>query len=310
MAQTPARVPVIGVLAPGPSPRSAPDLSAVALEEGLKERGWTPGRTVRIDVRYADGEAGRLRDHAHDLVRQKVDVIVARAVPPIRAAQQATATIPIVMSGAGQDPVRLGLVASLARPEANITGLTLLSQDLLAKQLQVLKEVVPRLSRVTVLGSRSSPLAPKLRKDVDLAGEALGVQVQHLDIAAAADIERAFEDMTRAKTGGVVVRGDAFILEAHVPRVAALTVKHRLPAIFWLDVYTEAGGLMAYGADLLDVHRRSAFYVDRLLRGARPGDLPIEEPSRLSLVLNLKTAQAIGLTVPPAVLAQASEVIQ
>ena len=303
-------MPVVGVLAPGPPPRSAPDLSAVAFEQALKELGWTPGRTVRIDVRYADGDAGRLRELAQDLVRLKTDVIVARALPSIRAAQQATATIPIVMSGSGQDPVRLGLVASLARPEGNITGLTLLSQDLLAKQLQVLKEVVPRLSRVTVLGSRSVPLAPKLRKDVDLAGEALGVQVQHLDIAGAGDIERAFEDMTRAKTGGLLVRADPFVLEAHARRVAALTVKHRLPAIFWLDVYTKAGGLMAYGADLLDVHRRSAFYVDRLLRGARPGDLPIEEPSRLALVLNLKTAQAIGLTVPPAVLAQASEVIQ
>ena len=208
MAQAPSRVPVVGVLAPGLPPRSTPDLSAVAFEQGLKELGWIPGRTVRIDVRYADGEAGRLRDLAQDLVRLKVDVIVARALPSIRVAKEATSTIPIVMSGSGQDPIRLGLVASLARPEANITGLTLLTQDLLAKQLQVLKEVVPRLSRVTVLGSRSVPLAPKLRKDLDLAGETLGVQVQHVDIAEAGEIERAVEDMTRAKTGGVLVRGD------------------------------------------------------------------------------------------------------
>ena len=309
-AQTPARVPLVGVLSPGPSTIPTAALGREALERGLSELGWTPGQTVRVEYRYAEGNPERLDGLAADLVRAGADVIVARATPSIRAARRATATIPIVMSGSGVDPVQLGFVASFARPGGNVTGLTLLNQELHVKQLQLLKEVVPRLSRVTVLGSRAVPLVPSARQDMQAAAERLGVELQHVDLAAAEDLDEAFAAMMRAGAGGVLLRADPYILEPHARRVVGLALKHRLPAVNWLDTYAHAGGLMSYGADLFEVHRRAAHYVHRLLRGARPGDLPIEEPSTFALVVNTKTARAMGLAFPASLLARASEIIQ
>jgi putative ABC transport system substrate-binding protein len=208
------------------------------------------------------------------------------------------------------DPVQLGFVASLARPGGNITGLTLLNQDLPAKQLQLLKELVSGLSRVTVLGSRAFPLPPKGRQDLEAAAEALGLRLQHLDLTGPDDLDPAFANMASAGIGGLLVRSDPFVLEPNASRVVALALKYRLPAVYWTDTFAQAGGLMSYGADLLDVHRRSAFYVDRLLRGARSSDLPVEEPRRLSLVVNMETAQAMGLNLPSSILARADGIIR
>jgi putative tryptophan/tyrosine transport system substrate-binding protein len=310
VAQVPSRVPVIGVLSVGPSTIPLAALGREAFERGLRERGWTPGQTIRVDYRYAEGKPEQLDELAADLVRLGVDVIVARATPSIRAAKQATATIPIVMSTSGHDPVLLGFVASFARPGGNITGLTLLNQDLPAKQLQLLKEVVPRASRMTVLGSRAFPLPPKGRQDLQAAAKLLGLEMQHVDLAAVHDLDETFTAMLRAGVGGLLVRSDPYILEPNTRQVVGLALKHRLPAVYWLDTYPQAGGLMSYGADLFEVHRRSAFYVDRLLRGARPGDLPVEEPSKFVLVVNLKTARAMGLTLPSSLLGRADEIIQ
>jgi putative ABC transport system substrate-binding protein len=310
VAQGPSRVPVVGVLSVGPSTIPLAAQGREAFERGLRELGWIPGQTIRLDYRYADGNPKQLDELAGDLVRRGVDIIVARATPAIRAAKKVTATVPIVMAAAGHDPVYLGFVASLARPGGNITGLTLLNQDLPAKQLQLLKEVVPRLSRVTVLGSRAFPLPPKGRQEAEAAAEVLNLHLHHVDLTGADDLDETFAAMARDRVGGLLVRSDPFILEPNAKRVIVLALKHRLPAVYWLHTYPQAGGLMSYGTDLPAVHQRSAFYVDRLLRGARPVDLPVEEPSKLALVVNLKTARAMGLTLPPAILGRANEIIQ
>lgn len=307
-AQMPSRVPTVGVLSSGTAASSA--AYREALERGLEELGWVPAKTIRIEYRYADGKLEQLDKLARDLVRLGVDVIVAWAFPSIQAAKQATATIPIVMSASGQDPVQAGFVASLARPERNITGLTLLNQDLRPKQLQLLKEIVPRLSGVVVLGSRAFPLPAKDRQNLEATAEALGLRLQFVDVLVADDLDQAFADVARAGANGLLVRADPFVLEPNTRRVVALALKTRLPAIYWLRTYPLAGGLMSYGADLIDIHRRSAYFVNRLLRGARPADLPVEEPTRLALFVNVKTARSIGLTISLSILTRADEVIQ
>jgi putative ABC transport system substrate-binding protein len=297
-AQAPERIPVVGVLATG-TLTSAGIMARDAFERGLKELGWVPGRTIRIEYHYAGGKPERLEELARELARPGRDVIVARATPSIRAMTAATTTIPIVMSAAGHDPVQLGFVDSLAKPGGNVTGLTLLNQELPVKQLQLLKEVLPRLSRAVVLGSRAFPLPAKGREDLESAAQTLGVPLRHVDVPGAADLDQAFSDMARTPNSGLLVRSDPFVLEPNVERVVALALKYRLPAVYWLPSYTQAGGLMSYGADLAAVHHRSAYFVDRILRGARPADLPVEEPSTFALTVNVKTAQALGLTMPP-----------
>jgi putative ABC transport system substrate-binding protein len=308
--QAPKRVPTVGVLMAGTASGTLVPLANNAFEEGLKDLGWAPGRTVQIDYRYAEGQPQRLEESARELVRLGVDVIVARATPSVRAAKRATREIPIVMAGSGHDPVQLGFVTSLGRPGGNITGLTLLNQDLPVKQLELLREAVPKISRVAVLGSGDFPLPVQGRRDLEAAAQTLGVQLQHVDVRAAEELDRAFGDMVAARAGGALVRSDPFVLEPNAARLIALAQKHRLPTVYWLHTYAHAGGLMSYGADLPEAHRRSAFYVDRILRGAKPAELPVEQPSKLALVVNLKTARALGLTVPPSVLARANEVIQ
>lgn len=312
-AQAPARVPVVGVLSPWstPSPTAAqPDRANEAFEHGLKELGWIPGRTIQIEYRYAEGKQGRLEELARELVQLRVDVIVPRGTKLIQAAKQATATIPIVMAGVGYDPVELGLVASLAQPGGNVTGLTLLGQDLVVKQLELLKEVVPRLSRVAVLGRAGFPLTPKGRQKLDAAAQALGVQLRNVEVVAPDDLDQAFADMAGMHVSGLLVRPDPFVLEPSRQRIVALALRHKLPAIYWLPTYIQAGGLMSYGANLPDVHRRVAYYVDRILRGTRPADLPIEEPAKFALIVNLKTARSLGLTIPQSILVRADDIIQ
>jgi ABC-type uncharacterized transport system substrate-binding protein len=308
-AQAPARVPTVGILSASTSPGPTPSAYREAFERGLKERGWIPGQNIRLEYRYAEGGPERLEGLARDLVRLGVDVIVARATTSIRAAKRVTATVPIVMSATGQDPIQSGFIASLARPGGNVTGLTLLNQELQPKQLQLLKEVVPRLSRVAVLGSTYA-LSEKDRQSLEMAAAGLDLQLQHVTLQRAGDLDKVFADVAGTRIGALLVRADPSVLEPNTQRVVALALKHRLPAIYWLRSYPQAGGLMSYGADLIEVHRRSAFYVDRLLRGARPADLPVEEPTKLALVVNVKTARAIGLTFPPSILARADEAIQ
>src|SRR5262245_43318205 len=309
-ARGPARVPTIGVLAPSAGTSAISIRSVEAFEKGLKELGWIPGQTIRIEYRHADGRSERLDALARDLVQAKVDVIVARAATSILAARRATTSIPIVMSATGYDPVQLGLVQSLARPGGNVTGLTLLTQDLPMKQLELLKQLVPRASRVAVLGSTAALPSPRGSQDLDSAARALGVELHHVEVERANDLDEAFAGMVRVGAGGLVVRADAAVLEANDRRIVALALRHKLPAIYWLHTYPQAGGLMSYGPDLFEVHRRSAAYVDRILRGARPADLPIEEPTKFSLVLNVKAGRAVGLTFPPSIVARANEVIQ
>jgi putative ABC transport system substrate-binding protein len=309
-AQPAARAPTVGILVPGPATGPIQERSRKAFERGLSELGWRPGETVRIEYRYADGSADRLEELARLLVRQGVDVIVARATSSIRAAKQATASIPVVMSASGGDPVLLGFVKSLARPGGNVTGLTLLNEDLLIKQLEMLREAVPALSRAAVLGSAANAVAAKGREDLESAARRLGVQLHYLDVRGPEEIDSAFNEMARLRIGGILVRADPFVLEPNEKRVVSLAREHRLPAIYWLERYPRAGGLMSYGADLIEVHRRSAYYVDRILRGARPADLPVEEPTVFALVVNLKAARALGLAIPQSLLLRAEQVIE
>jgi putative ABC transport system substrate-binding protein len=310
IAQAPARMPTVGILsaAPAAGPSDSQPYRE-AFEQGLKELGWVAGQNIRLEYRYAGGAPEQLERLARDLVQLGADVIVARATPSIRAAKRVTATIPIVMSATGQDPIEAGFIASLARPDSNVTGLTLLNRELQPKQLQLLKEVVPRLSHVAVLHGLVA-LPERERQNLETAAARLDLQLQHVTVRRAGELDKVFADVVGTRIGALLVRADPSVLESNAHRVVALALKHRLPAIYWLRSYPQAGGLMSYGADLVDVHRRSAFYVDRLLRGARPADLPVEQPTKLALVVNATAAKAIGLTFPPSMLSRADEVIQ
>jgi putative ABC transport system substrate-binding protein len=304
-AQQPAKVSRIGFL----SPRSASDAGRLAaFRQGLRELGYVEGQNIAIESRWAEGEYDRLPGLAAELVRLKVDVIVTYAAPAIQAAKRATGTIPIVMAGA-IDPVASGLVTSVARPGGNITGLSLMAPDLVGKQLAILKEVVPTVSRVALLGNPANTgNAPQLRHAQD-AARVLGMRLQFLEARGPGEIDGAFTAMTRARAGAVIVLVDGMLAD-HRARIADLAVKSRLPAIYGLSDYPEAGGLMAYGPSVLDRFRRAATYVDKLLKGAKPADLPVEQPTKFELTVNLRAAGALGLTIPSSVLARADHVIQ
>jgi putative ABC transport system substrate-binding protein len=307
LAQQAAKVYRIGFL----SARSSFSESsrAEAFRQGLRELGYIEGKNIIIDYRYAEGKFERLPDLAAELVRLKVDVILALGVPPTRAAKQVTTTIPIVMGG-GSDPVRAGLVASFARPGGNITGLSDLNVDLITKRLELLKEVAPKTSHVAVLLNPANPTNPLQLKETQAAAPALGVTLLILEIKGAEDFDRAFATMRQERVGALLVFSDP-MFGFHQKRIAELAEKSRLPAMCGNRYYAEAGSLMSYGtANPDDQYRRAAIYVDRILKGANPGELPIERPAKLELVINLKTAKQIGLTIPPSVLAQADKVIK
>ena len=306
----PREMRTVGVLTAGSGNTAIAVESRRALERGLAGAGWTPGRNLRLEYRYAEGDERQMLEQARELVALPADVIVARTSAAIRVAKQVTTTVPIVMSASGLDPIELGLVASLARPGGNVTGLTLLAQDLLVKQLELLREAVPRLTRVGVLGSTGARLPPGGRQQLDAAAKAVGVQLVYVDVHGPGDIDSVFENLVRSRVDGLLVRADPIVLEADHRRVVALAERHRLPAVYWLYTYAEAGGLMSYGADLFSVHERSAAFVDRILRGARPGDLPIEEPSKFDLIVNLEAARPLGLTIPPSIRARATRILR
>jgi ABC-type uncharacterized transport system substrate-binding protein len=276
-----------------------------AFQQGLRELGYVDGQNIVIEWRFAKGKADLLPELAAELVRLKVDVIIASATLAIQAAKQATKTIPIVFPRAG-DPVAYGLVDSLARPGGNVTGMSNLSLDLSGKRLELLKEALPRISRVAVLYD------PQLRqslKETQTAAQFLGVKVQALEVRAAADIESAFSAMREERADSLITMPPPSI-SVHQKRILELSEKNRLPAIHSSKGWVEAGGLMSYGPDTFDNDRRAAILVDKILKGAKPADLPVEQPTKFELVINLKTAKQIGLTIPPNVLARADRVIK
>jgi len=310
-AQQAGQVPRVGILSPA-SPtsadRSPSDLAVLfsAFRDNLRELGYVDGQNIKIESRWAEGNYERLPGLAAELVRLKVAVIVTYGTPASQAAKRATGTIPIVMA-AIIDPVVSGLVTSLARPGGNITGNSMMSPDLVEKQLQILKEVVPRVSRVALLYNPANPgNAPQVQHAQE-AARALGVRLQLLEVKTPADIDSAFAAMTGEQA--IIVLVDA-MLQNNRARITDLAARHRLPAVYGLSDYPEAGGLLAYGPNRLDLFRRAAIYVAKILKGAKPGDLPVEQPTKFELVINLKTAKTLGLTIPRSLLVRADQLIQ
>jgi putative ABC transport system substrate-binding protein len=307
-AQSTGRLPRVGVLRPGDPPPG--DLGhREAFETGLRELGWIPGSTILIEYRYAEGKSERLAGLAAELVRLPVDVLVASAPHGVRAAQQATRAIPIVISTL-PDPVGEGFVARLARPGGNTTGLALDSEDLAGKQVELLKEAVPRLSRVGVLRNRSSPGYGAAKRQIDVAARRLGLEVRDFPVTRAEDLGPAFAAMSQGRVDAILVRRDVLVVEPNRDEVVALAAQRRLPAIYSFRQFPDAGGFMSYGANVNEIHRRSAGFVDRILKGARPADMPIEQPTTFELVINARTAQALGLAIPPSLLLRADQVIE
>ncbi len=279
-----------------------------AFRQGLRDLGYVEGQNITIEFREAGGRPERLPDLAAELLRLKVDVLVARGTQAILAAKQATSTIPIVMA-ASSDPVGTGLVASLARPGGNITGLSFISPELSGKRLELLKEVHPGASRVAVLWNPADPPRALELRETEAAARMLGVTLLSWEVRGPDDLEGAFVAMARRRAGAVITFADP-ITTAHRKRIVDLVAKHRLPGMYGTRAFVEAGGLMSYGANLPDLFRRSAAYVDKILKGTKPADLPVEQPTRFELVINLKTAKALGLTIPQSILIRAEEVIR
>ncbi len=305
--QAAAKVPRIGFLALNPG--ANPHLREAFLQ-GLRDLGYVEGRNVVIEYRSAEGKLERLRALAAELVALKVDVIVTGGgTPTALAAKEATRTLPIVFTSA-TDPVTDGLVTSLAHPGGNVTGLSNLAPELVGKCLEQLKEAVPQVSLVAVLwqpgavGGRTDMLKP-----AEVAARALGVRVQFVEARGPADFDRAFSDMTRARAGALAVLGSA-IFNSERRRLVDLAAKHRLPTVYTSRDFVDAGGLMTYGVNLADLFRRAAAYVDKTLKGTKPGDLPVEQPTKFELMINLQTAKALGLTISPSLLQRADEVIE
>jgi putative ABC transport system substrate-binding protein len=305
-AQQPKNVPRIGFL----SSLSPSSISAriEAFRQGLRELGYVEGKNIVIEWRYAGGKADRRRELAAELVRLKVDVIVTGGPSINRTAKEATATIPIVL-GFDDDPVGNGFAASLARPGGNITGLSTLAPEISGKQLELLKEILPRLARVAVLGNSTNPGTAQALREVELAAGALKVKLQYLDIRDPKDIETAFRAATKGRADAVLVLGSP-VVTSHPKQFVELAAKSRLPAIYWSPEFVEAGGLMTYSVSITDLFRRAATYVDKILKGRKPTDLPVEQPMKFEFIVNLKAAKQIGLTIPPNVLVRADRVIR
>src|SRR5262245_44454395 len=305
-AQQQKNIPRIGYLALGTV--SVNPYRTDAFRQGLRQLGYAEGKDLVIEDRYADGKLDRLNELAADLVRLKVDVIVTTGPAPTRAAKAATTTIPIVMTQ-DPDPVGNGFVASLARPGGNITGLSRLSPEISGKRMELLKETVPKLSRVAVLGTSTVPGQGLNLREVGLAAGPLSVQLQSLDVLGPKNIETAFRAASDQRAEAFIVFGGG-ILSAQITRIFEYMVKNRLPAIYSTPQYVEAGGLMFYGVNVADLDRRAATYVDKILKGAKPAELPVEQPKKFEFVINLNAAKQIGLTIPPNVLARADKVIK
>jgi putative tryptophan/tyrosine transport system substrate-binding protein len=308
-AQPPTHVHRIGWLA-GTTPGRGPFGSEEAFLEEMRALGYVEGQHLVMEYRGAEGQYERFPALAAELVRLPVDVLLVPNTPAALAAKHATTTIPIVMVGLG-DPVGSGLVASLARPGGNITGLSVLRPDLVGKQLEILKDLRPTVSRVAVLSNPANPSSALSVRAAEEAVQALGVQLHLVEARGPDAFDRAFAAMTRAHAGALLVLGDPMFVQ-HRRRLAELAATSRLPTMHSIQcrAFVEAGGLLCYGASLLDQWRRAATYVDKILKGTKPADLPVEQPTKFDLVINLKTAQALGLTIPPTLLFQATDVIR
>jgi len=306
-AQQPGRVPRIGFLSVT-SPSDRPPLLD-AFRQGLRELRWVEGQNIVIDYRYAEGRVDRLPDLAAELVRLKVDLIVSGGTQGVTAAKNATETIPIVMI-AVRDSVGTGLIASLARPGGNVTGVSgYAGLETVAKQLELLKETVPKIRRVAILSNPANAYHQLAIREVTVAARSLGVQLQLLEARGPNEFDGAFAAMAKERVGALLVVSDS-IFNSHRTRLADLAARSRLPAAYGVRESVEAGGLMSYGPSFLDLYRRSAAYVDKILKGAKPADLPVEQPTKFELVINLKTAKSLGLTIPPSLLQRADQVIE
>jgi putative ABC transport system substrate-binding protein len=309
-AQQPNKVYKVGRLSLGSLSDPVSKAGLEAFQTGLRELGWIDGKNVFIENRWAGATAEEGRRLAAELVRLNVDVIIAVGSPMVEAAKQTTTTIPIVMSGSGADPEAAGFVASLRRPGGNITGLSMLSTELSGKRLELLKEMAPKLGRVAVLRNPQFPAVAIQSKETELAATALAMQLRSWDVIASQEIDSAFVSMNKAGIGGLVVFSDPVILERNRKAIIDLAFKFRIPTLYPWRNYSEEGGLASYSASLLDMHRRSATYVDKILKGRNPADLPVEQPIKFEFVINLKAAKQIGLTIPPNVLVRADKVIK
>ena len=306
-AQQPTKVPRIGYLSP-----TSPSVSPTridAFRQGLRELGYIESKNIVIEYRYAEGKFDRLPSLAAELVSFKVDLIVTTGPTVTRAAKEATTTVPIVMA-TDTDPVGNGFVASLARPGGNITGLSALAPELSGKQLELLKEVVPKLSRVAVFGTSTNPGNAQMLREVKLAAGAFGVKLQYLEVRSPKDIETAFRAATKERAEAVLYLVAGLVDAGHRTEITDLAVNSRLPVIYTGRASVEAGGLMSYGVNTADLDRRAATFVDKILKGAKPADLPVEQPTKFEFIVNLKAAKQIGLTIPPNVLVRADRVIR
>jgi putative tryptophan/tyrosine transport system substrate-binding protein len=308
LAQQPKKVHRIGYLSNrDPATESA---RAEAIRLALRELGYTEGQNIAFEYRYAEGKLDQLPELAAELVRLKVDIIVTGGDAPIQAAKNATKTIPIVMSGAGIDPVVAGFVESLARPGGNLTGLTNLSRELGGKRLELLKEAVPKVARVAVLYDPAIPgTTREVKEDLPVAARGLGLTVRSWEVRDADGFERVFAALSKQRPDGLYLPPGP-LTSVNRKRITGLALKSRLPSVYISREFVDAGGLMSYGADQADSYRRVATYVDKILKGAKPADLPVEQPTKFELVINLKAAKQIGLTIPPNVLARADKVIR
>jgi putative ABC transport system substrate-binding protein len=301
------KVPRIGYLRVTSASDRPPLLDA--FRQGLRELGWVEGQNIVIDYRFAEGRIDRLPDLAAELVRLKVDVIVSLGTQGVTAAKNATETIPIVMI-AVRDPVGAGLIASLARPGGNVTGVSgYAGLETVAKQLELLKETVPKIRRVAILLNPTNAYHSLAMREVNVAAQTLGVQLQLLEARGPNEFEGAFAAMVKERVGALLVLSDV-IFNSHASRLADLAARSRLPTAYAVRESVEAGGLMSYGPSFLELYRRSAAYVDKIVKGAKPADLPVEQPTKFELVINLKAAKALGLEVPPLLIAQADELIE
>jgi len=308
VGQAPPKAPRIGYLSIG----SASDPRRIALLDafrlGLREHGYIEGKNINIQVKFSEDNYDRLLELAAQLVRLNVDIIVAYATPAALAARNATKTIPIVMTNV-VDPVSTGIVAGLGRPGGNVTGLSLMAPEVIGKQMQLVKEVIPKLSRVAVLWNPANASNRPQLREAEVAGRALAVRLQPLEARGPDDFEHAFAAMTRERAGAVIVVADGVFIDNRT-RIAHLAEVSRLPAVYGLREHVEAGGFIFYGANPGDLNRRAATFVDKILKGAKPADLPVEQPIKFDLIINLKTAKALGLTMPQPLLLRADQIIE
>jgi putative ABC transport system substrate-binding protein len=309
-AQQPKKIARIGYLSNSDPATDSARSEGIRL--ALRDLGYIEGQNIAIEYRYAEGKLDRVPELAAELVRLKVDIIVVSGgAIPIRAAKNATKTIPIVMTGQGIDPVKAGFVRSLARPGGNVTGFTLLFRGLTGKRLELFKETVPKLARVAVLYDPAIPTGvPAVKEVLPVAAHALGVTVRSWEVRDTDDFEKVFAALNKERADGLYVLGGGPLMRANVKRIVGFALKNRLPSMYNDRESVDAGGLMSYHADAADSYRRVAYYLDKILKGAKPGDLPVERPTKFELVINLKTAKQIGLTIPPNVLARADRVIR